>query len=620
MTATASGRPRSDARPPSDGRRRADPRVIRRRRLTAAVGAILLVGAGIAGVVAAVSGGADDHLVAVFPTPGSRVAPPQTQIVFRGMPVSRLGTVVVRGSRTGVHRGRLLADSDGRGGSFVPNRPFSPGERVTVRLRARLLGRRRGFSFTVATPAGPVPNVPLAAAYRAPNDVLTFHSRPDLEPAAVEVTKRTAQAAPSDIFLTPQHGPVQSGPMILDPTGELVWFHPLPQGTVAADLQVQSYRGRSVLTWWQGYEGAGVGVGEDIVYDSSYRQLAVVHAADGLSADLHEFLLEPGGRALITAYYPVYWDASPVKGSAQAIVLDSVVQEIDVRTGLLLFQWDSLDHVPLTSSYEPLPGSSGQPYDYFHVNSIQPQPDGDLVISARNTWAAYRIDRRTGRIMWTLGGKRSTFKLPPQARFAFQHHVRVHRANDHVLVTVFDDGAGPPTVHDQSRALTLRLDRKHKTVSLVKVDYHSPSLLTSFEGDEQELPGGDEFVGWGQQPYFTEFNARGDVVFDGRFVGGNSSYRAYRFPWRGTPATVPAVAGVTTGTTTTVYASWNGATDVARWQVLTGNAPSSLRVAATQPKRGFETAIPVPAAGYVAVRALDAHGDVLSTSPIRRAQ
>src|SRR5205807_5189499 len=178
------------------------------------------------------------------------------------------------------------------------------------------------------------------------------------------------------------------------------------KGDMAADLRVQRYRGKPVLTWWEGYSGAGLGEGEDVIDDGSYRTLAVIHAANGLSADLHEFEITPQNTALITAYYPVLWNASSVHGSTRQIVLDSVVQEIDVKTGLLLFQWDSLDHVPLGDSYEPVPSSAGAPLDYFHVNSLEPTSSGELIISGRNTWAAYDVDR-PGRAVWTLGGTHS---------------------------------------------------------------------------------------------------------------------------------------------------------------------------------------------------------------------
>jgi hypothetical protein len=370
-----------------------------------------------------------------------------------------------------------------------------------------------------------------------------------------------------------------------------------------------------VLTWWEGYSGAGVGAGEDMVYDSSYRQIAVVRGGNGLSADLHEFRVTPQGTALITAYYPVYWDASSVHGPAQQIVLDSVVQEIDVRTGLVLYQWDSLDHVPLAETYQPLPTSAGAPFDYFHINSVQQQPDGDLVISARNTWAAYDVDHDTGATIWTLGGKSSSYKLETNAVFAFQHDVRVHTNGD-ATVTLFDDGAGPPKVHTQSRGITVRLDDQAKTATLVTEDLHSPALAASFEGNVQPLPSGDEFVGWGQQPYFTEFNTQGTMVFDGRFVDANSSYRAYRYPWTGTPVDLPAVAASTTGTTTNVYVSWNGATEVASWRVLAGVSTDSLEFVTSAAKQGFETQIPIAAQPYVAVQALNSAGRELATSTV----
>jgi hypothetical protein len=561
-------------------------------------------------------GASRPQAVSVFPIPGARVAAPQTQITFRGAPASRVGRVSVTGSRSGRHTGRLYADSDGRGASFLPTRAFTPGEVVTVHTKLRIRDARAGtFRFTVARPAGAIPAMPLPPAPRVPGDELTLRSRPDLTPPSVEVTKESTQVVSGDIFITPQQGPTQNGVMILNGQGDLVWFQPVKAGDTAADLRVQHYQGQPVLTWWQGYSGAGVGAGEDVIYDSSYRQIAVVRAGNGLTADLHEFRITPQGAALITAYYPVYWDASSLHGGAQQIVLDSIVQEIDIKTGLVLYQWDSLDHVPLADSYEAMPSSAGSPFDYFHINSVQQQADGDLLISARNTWAAYDIDHQTGALVWTLGGKNSSFKLGSGVTFAFQHDVRVH-ANTDPVVTLFDDGGGPPRVHAQSRAITVRLDSSGKTATLVSEEQHSPALAAAFEGNLQALPGGDQFVGWGQQPYFSEYNAQGQMVFDARFVDSNSSYRAYRFPWVGRPTARPSVAATSTGGTTNVYVSWNGATQVSSWRVLTGSSASSLQAVATAAKQGFESQIPIAAQPYVAVQALDAAGRTLATSSV----
>ncbi len=558
-------------------------------------------------------------VVSVFPIPGDRVASPQTQIAFRGLPIRGVGNVVVTGSKTGVHAGQFESDSDGDGGSFLPAKPFDPGEVVTVQTGLHILGASTPgtFHFTVATPSGSIPALPLPPAGRVPGDELTFQSRPDLTPASVEITR--LDPAPGsdgdDIFLTPQQGPTQNGAMILDKQGTLVWFQPVPQGDMAADLQVQSYEGQHVLTWWQGYSGAGVGAGEDVIENSAYRQIGVVHAANGLFADLHEFRLTPQGTALITAYYPVFWNATDVHMASRQVVLDSVVQEIDVKTGLLLFQWDSLDHVPLSDAYEPAVTSAGAPFDYFHINSVQLQPDGNLLISARNTWAAYEVDHRTGQVVWTLGGKNSSYRLGSGAEFAFQHDVRLHTDTD-PTVTLFDDGAGPPKIHSESRGMVVRLNDKSMTATLVDQQVHSPALAASFEGNVQGLPGGDDFLGWGQQPYFSEYDERGQVVFDGRFVGNNSSYRAYRFPWIGTPTTLPSVTTTTSGATTNVYVSWNGATKVASWRVLAGASEDALQAVATATKQGFETQATIAAQPYVEVQSLDSAGRVLATSSI----
>jgi hypothetical protein len=202
--------------------------------------------------------------------------------------------------------------------------------------------------------------------------------------------------------------------------------------------------------------------------------------------------------------------------------------------------------------------------------------------------------------------------------FAFQHDVRVQAQSDQ-FVTLFDDGAGPPNVHSQSRAVELSLKFKPMLATLVSQRVHSPALLAEFEGNVQQLPDFDDFVGWGQQPYFTEYDRRGKLVFDGRFVGNTSSYRTYAFPWSGTPAVPPAVAANTSGRTTSVYASWNGATGVAAWRVLSGTSASALRPTRTVTDTNFETSTKIAAAAYVAVQALDAHGHVLATSPTVRA-
>ena len=566
--------------------------------------------------------------VYVFPIPGSHFASPATQITFRGLPAGQLGAITVTGSISGAHPGTVEGDSDGAGGSFLPAAPFAAGEVVTVTTSLNIEGSYNGtFQFQVATPAGALPFEHRPAARRVSGDVWSFWSRPDLMPAAVTITRRD-QGGGGDVFLAPQIGPLQQGPEIIAPNGNLIWFNPVPADIAVTDFRVQRYAGQPVLTWWQGNESAGVGNGQDIIMNSSYQVVKTISAGNGLSADLHEFDLTPQGTALITAEDPVIVNAASIGGSPQEVVLDSVAQEIDVATGLVLFQWDSLDHVPLSDAYTPLPNPPKKgkpavvngiwnPYDYFHINSIGVDRDGNLIISGRNTWAVYAIDHRTGATAWTLGGKRTSFKLGSGVAFAFQHDVRIRAPG---VLTMFDDGAGPPYVHSQSRALKLHLNFVRMTASVVSQRGHSPPLLASFEGDDQELPDADEFIGWGQQPFFSQYSPRGNLVFEGRFVDQNITYRAYRFPWNGTPSTPPSVAVTRQGHRMTVYVSWNGATGVAGWRVFGGDHVWRMPAIATTPTRGFETAIRAPARAYVYVQALDAKGRALARSTVQQVQ
>jgi hypothetical protein len=274
----------------------------------------------------------------------------------------------------------------------------------------------------------------------------------------------------------------------------------------------------------------------------------------------------------------------------------------------VLFEWDSLDHVPVADSY--VPAIAGNIFDFFHLNSVQQDTDGNIVISARNTSTVYKLNAQTGAIMWQLGGKHSGFQIGSGAQFAFQHDVEVH-ANDS-LVTIFDNGGGPPRSHP-SRGLTLRLNQAAKTATVAVQDKHSPSLDSEAEGNVQLLADGHDFVGWGD-PYFSEYDSHGRDIFDAHFVGNNASYRAYRFRWHGTPLTKPAVAALGAGGTTTVYASWNGATNVTGWRVLAGSKPSALRPVRTVHSSGFETRASFRGhQPYVAVAALSG-GRTLATS------
>jgi Arylsulfotransferase (ASST) len=560
--------------------------------------------------------------VTVSPLPGSRDASPQTQISFLGPPKGDLSRISVVGSRTGAHAGRLEGYSDGDGASFVPSKPFAEGETVTVSAQVTTGGAVQPLSdsFTIAY-GDPLSTTPETVHEGSPSEIQYFHTRPDLRPPAVTVTASSPATAPGDIFAAPYDGPGQSGPMILEPDGGLVWFKALPKYTSATNLRVQEYAGKPVLTWWQGDISIhGFGQGEDMILDEAYALLARVRAGNGLQADLHEFQLTPQGTALITAYDPIHCDLSSVGGSADGAVTDGTFQEIDVRTGLVMFQWTSLDHVALAESYVPANSSSTAfPFDYFHINSVNLDQDGSLLISSRNTWTAYDLNPQTGQISWQLGGKHSSFTMGTGTATAWQHDPR-ELANG--SFSIFDNGASP-TVHSQSRGIVVALEPQAKTATLVSEFTHTPPISTKSQGNVQALGNGDWFVGWGEVPDFSELSPTGALLFDAHFPAGDQSYRDLRFAWTGVPATRPALALVAAHgaaaarSAGTVYASWNGATLVASWRVLVGATAHSLRPIAEAPRSGFETAIALPArtAGrYLSVQALGGTGQVLGAA------
>jgi hypothetical protein len=523
----------------------------------------------------------------------------------------------VSGSSTGAHAGRLLAYSQGDGASFVPERPFAEGERVTARAEVRTASGVQPIldRFAIAD-QDPITTTPETIHPGAVSEQQGYRSRADLRPPAVTVTATSPAVAPGFEFAAPYTGPGQAGPMILDQNGGLVWFKPLPTNTFATNFQVQQYLGKPVLTWWQGDISVhGYGLGEGVIADQAYAEVAHVKAGNGLEADLHDFQITPQGTALITAYDPIHCDLSSVGGASSDGVTDGLLQEVDVKTGLVMFQWSSLDHVAMSESYAKAGDTSTPaPFDFFHINSINLDPDGSLLISARNTWTVYDVDAQSGQILWQLGGKQSSFKMEPGTQIAWQHDPRELADGS---ISIFDNGASP-AVHSQSRGIVLALDATQKTATLVTQTTHSPPLLADSQGNFQALANGDWFAGWGQLPEFSEFNAAGALLFDAHFPAHTQSYRDFRFAWTGLPATPPAFAFQAGAQRAgTVYASWNGATLVAGWQVLSGASPDSLKAVARTARSGFETAIAVPAGAtgaYLSVQALNASGAVIGTA------
>ncbi len=561
-----------------------------------------------------------DGAVTVSPMPGSADASPLTQISLLGVPIGALSAVTVTGSRSGIHAGLLEPYSQGDGGSFLPNHPFVAGETVTVAAQLTLAGVTQPlrFQFAVAQ-EDPLSDTPQRQHPLAPGSLQRFVSRPDLAPPLVTVHANSPGQAAGDVLLAPYGVPAQAGPMIIAPSGRLIWFDRLPRGEVATNLRVQQFEGEPVLTWWQGTITVhGFGVGVDVITGSHYQTIAEVSAGNGYRADLHEFQITPAGTALLTAYNAVHCNLSSIGANRDGAVTDSLLQEIDIRTGLVMFEWTSLDHIPLADSYQSAASATAAaPFDFFHLNSINLDPDGTLLISSRNTWAVDDINAQTGQVLWTIGGKQSSFTEGRGAATAFQHDARPFGPS---AISVFDNGATPQQ-HAQSRGVVLAFNTQTRTVSVQSQYLHPlPPLLSDSQGDMQALPNGDWFIGWGQEPDLSEFSAAGRLLFDASLPAGYESYRALRFQWTATPLHAPALAvRAVSATRLSAYASWNGATAVASWELLEGRSLATLARVSVAPSEGFETAIALSGAQgerVAQVRALAADGSLLGSSAV----
>ncbi|HEX2131710.1 MAG TPA: arylsulfotransferase family protein [Actinophytocola sp.] len=435
-------------------------------------------------------------------------------------------------------------------------------------------------------------------------------SRPDLRPPRISIRTAEPGLDPGYVFLMVrfserEKGDPQAYAVVVDRAGELVWTRRFgDDGTFPNDLSVQTYRGEPVITYWRGSSSErGWADGEYVLLDSRYREIATVSAGNGYHADFHDLEITPRGTAYVLSY-------PTVRGNPE--VREGVIQEVDIATGRVLFEWHSIDHVGLEESAAPAP-KKDEAFDYFHVNSVDEGPDGDLLVSARHTKAIYRIDRPTGEVEWTMGGSHNDFDLGEGVEFGWQHDARWHPDG---RISLLDnasnlDDQGPP-----SRALTLAVDEEAETAEIVS-EYLSPDDLTSgSQANHQLLPSGNSVVGWGSRPAFTAFAPSGEILLHGTLPTDTFSYRARLAEWTGQPDVAPAAVV----RDDKVYVSWNGATEVREWRLLTGDTEDTLTEASTSPRTGFETAIDLPDdAAYVAVEAVDDQGDPLGRSEVTSA-
>ena len=575
--------------------------------------------------------------ISVYPVAGTPVASNSTTFSFRGIKKKNLGPIVVTGSKSGRHRGRLLAHSDGRGVSFISKRRwFKKGEKVTVRTKRWVRGAKKGtFWVRIGRFFGrnetgkPVPAKPVTG---------TMRSRPDLAPPEVNVETLTPEATTGKLFFAPK----ADGMTIADRQGRLVWFRPTGHGGTGTDIwnfRTQTYQKRPVLTYWKGHltELRSDGYSSESnfeILNRRYNRITRFKPGNGYQPDIHGFSITPRNTALVLAYRGVVWNAKRVGGSRRSHIIDNILQEVDIKTGAVIFEWHSIGNVSVGASLEKIPKGK-KTHDYFHANSINLDGKNALIMSARKVGTVYRINRWSGKIMWALRGtgklgkSRSDFKMGPGTSFGYQHDAQRLPNGD---ISLFDNGSAsfggdsfsPPAVNPESSALVLRLSGrtgKARKATLVRRNTHPSTIVAGSQGNAQWLPGGGMFVGWGSDPRMTEYDRNGNITFDATVPNSKvSSYRAYKAPWQGIAPGRPAIAseGSAAGEPdgATVWASWNGASNIRSWRVMSGPDENTLTEVTTQPWENLETEIKVTGAAgpLIAVEALDGSGKVIGES------
>ena len=579
--------------------------------------AIAAVAAG-ALALASPAGASAAGSVTISPLAGTPDATPQTQISILGTAPSNIESVSVTGSVSGPHAGELKDYDSAQGASFLPETPFVEGEEVTVVVDLKE-GEPLEDSFSIGHIAPP--EELLHQESEKPEEQEHYVTQPELRPPKVTV-KTADPKLEGDIFTDPLPAPEihpgekellkfepvgPNGLMILDPEGKLMWWHQLPEEVGSMDEPI-TYEGKTALQWWQGKVTVNAfGLGEGVIANSSYEPIAHIKAGNGLQVDIHELYVTPEGQAYIIAVEPV---CLPECSKEHPPVFDDEAQEIDIKTGLVMWDWHALGHVP--DSETEVPPADGV-WDPYHMNSLQALPEHRLLISMRDTSGVYEIERDSGDILWQIAPKSSSsFKLEKAATFHFQHDARLS-GKKLTELTLFGDEAGPP-FYGPSRGLVLALG---KTRVRVVHQYKNPQETVAVaEGSMQVLPHGEALVGFGATQYFAEFKKGGKLVFEAELPEGDGTYRVMRSPWKGTPNTKPAVvAKRESPSDVNVYVSWNGATEVAKWEVLAGESEATLMPVATAAWANFETRIAVSSADTLfEVKALNAEGKVIGAS------
>ncbi|ORY64023.1 ASST-domain-containing protein [Pseudomassariella vexata] len=396
------------------------------------------------------------------------------------------------------------------------------------------------------------------------------------------------------------------------------------------NTRVQKFKGVDYLTFYEGAQKDGHSSGNCLMLDSSYNVAYNITTRNVSSTvDMHECEVTEDGTVLISVYESIWTNLTGVGGPQRGELLDSIVQEIDIETNELLFMWKASEHTNVTDTYSHYHRSEGG-WDFFHLNSVQKTKEGNYLISARHFHTLTYVNGSTGETIWTLGGKQNDFtdiSNGSATDFGWQHHARF-RDDDLTQLTFFDNHALKTEIgckKDCSRGRHVELNYDDMTVRLVQDYFHPTSLTSTARGGYTVVPNGNVLISWGVNPAFTEYTPDGECVQDVQFdlwdpkAEGRGHYRAFKMDWVGKPSWDPSIASVIEPYGgSKVAVSWNGATEIASWELYTGDTQTTVtELSHTIKKTGFETIMVIgPGPKYARATALDKDGHVLGKTPV----
>ncbi|KAJ5601401.1 hypothetical protein N7510_010935 [Penicillium lagena] len=492
-----------------------------------------------------------------------------------------------------------------------------------------------------------------AAAQSHDGDLMSFVTLPDIRAVKWDITWHDRdRASPGYWFVAPmgdsspqsfetkRFHQYQIGPYIYDEDGILIWAGSyLFENRNIFDFKPLHNIGEEPrLSFIEQRDASGSTRGQGIILSQNYTfERAVEALVDLEEFNVREFNVLPGGHFALACVdkdeqIPLHELGRPDEDS---FFITGGFYEVDTETGDIAFKWrsDGPEHVNLLESIKldvnsPAAGRPG--YDYVHINSVDKNEDGNYLISLQYTDTIYLISGRDGSIMWRFGGHGGDFLV--DFKFSKQHDAKFVKSNGtHHTITLLNNAADEYENEEEvSSVLLVELDT---TVSPMKATLlrrleRPDGGLSRIQGNAQYLDNGNIFVGWGDEGYHTEFAPNGDKLVEARFASSRfSTYRAYKSTFVGRPTEPPDVVATVMGVDsdsliTTIYVSWNGATEVDSWNfyaqgwkkqdpILIGNAK----------KVDFETLF--IAAGYmdwISAEALDRNGNVLGKSEVQRTE